>query len=160
MSDVVVPGPTQHDLCLAAKLRAVRGAKPVVLIAQALLGPLIEPLHEDYTVIRLWDVDDRARFLAKDSASIEAIVTAGDHVLDTALLAGLPNLGLIACINAGYDGIDLRWCAAHGVAVTNSPGVNAEDVADHAVGAAISAWRGLAAGERRIRTGCWTDTDR
>lgn len=160
MSDVVVPGPTQIDVSIAPKPRAVSCSKPVVLIAQALLGPLIEPLYADYTVVRLWDADDRASFLARYGASIEAIVTAGDHSLDRALLAGLPNLGLIACINAGYDGIDLRWCAAHGVAVTNSPGVNAEDVADHAVGAAISAWRGLADGERRIRTGRWTDTDR
>ncbi|HEY2659352.1 MAG TPA: NAD(P)-dependent oxidoreductase [Caulobacteraceae bacterium] len=135
-------------------------SKPVLLIAQAILAPLTGRLEPDYELLRLWDYPDRDTFLAGDGQRVQAIVAAGEGVLEPAFLAGLPSLKLIACVSAGYDGIDPAWCAANGVAVTHSPGVNAEDVADHAVGAAIAAWRGIVDGDRRVREGRWTDTDR
>ncbi len=134
--------------------------KPVLLIAQAILAPLMGRLEGDYELLRLWDYPDRRILLAGDGQRVQAIVAAGEGLLEPSLLAGLPNLKLIACVSAGYDGIDVPWCSTRGIAVTHSPGVNADDVADHAVGAAIAAWRGIVDGDRRVREGRWTDTDR
>ena len=135
-------------------------AKPVVLIAQPILAPLTGILDQDYDLVRLWEHPDAAAFLAGEGQRIEAIVAAGEGPLANALLAGMPRLGLIACVSAGYDGIDIGWCANRGLPVTHSPGVNAEDVADHAVAAAIAAWRGIVEGDRRVREGRWTASDR
>ena len=134
--------------------------KPVLLIAQALLAPMTPVLERDYELLRLWDYPDAAAFLAQDGGRVEAIVALGEGVQDPAFLAAMPRLRLIACVGAGYDGIDVAWCAAHGVAVSNSPGLNAEDVADHAVAAAVAAWRGIVEGDRHVREGRWTISDR
>ena len=60
----------------------------------------------------------------------------------------------------GYDGVDVPWCKAHGIAVSHSQGLNADDVADHAVGAFLAAWRGIVAGDRIVREGRWTHAER
>lgn len=135
-------------------------SEPILLVAPPILGPLSAGLPGPFTVERLWEVADLPAFLADRGDRVAVIVTVGEFPLAPELLAGLPNLKLIACITAGYDAIDIGWCRAHGVAVTHSPAVNAEDVADHAVGAAIAAWRGIVAGDRWVREGRWTPTDR
>jgi lactate dehydrogenase-like 2-hydroxyacid dehydrogenase len=87
---------------------------------------------------------------------VQAIVHAGEVKLSHDLLAEMPRLGLIACVSVGYDGVDVPWCRAHGVAVSHSQGLNADDVADHAVGAFIAAWRGIVTGDRMVREDRWT----
>lgn len=76
------------------------------------------------------------------------------------MLAEMPRLGLIACVSVGYDGVDVPWCKAHGIAVTHSTGLNAADVADHAVGLVLAAWRGIVEGDQRLRGGHWSHAER
>lgn len=134
--------------------------QPVLLITAPILGPIAAGLSGPFEVVRLWEQADLAGFLARDGARVRAVMTIGEHRLAPELLEGLPNLGLIACMTAGYDAIDIDWCRSRGVAVTHSPAVNAEDVADHAVGAALAAWRGIVDGDRLVRAGEWTPTHR
>jgi lactate dehydrogenase-like 2-hydroxyacid dehydrogenase len=72
----------------------------------------------------------------------------------------LPELGLIACVSVGYDGVDVAWCRARGIEVTHAEGLNAEDVADHAIGLLIGAWRNIPAWDRTVREGRWRQEDR
>ena len=44
--------------------------------------------------------------------------------------------------------------------VSHADGLNAEDVADHAVGLIIAAWRGVVAGDQMVRAGAWTPAHR
>jgi lactate dehydrogenase-like 2-hydroxyacid dehydrogenase len=133
---------------------------PVVLISHEMLLPLQGALEPDYRVIRLWEHPDRAAFLAGAGREVQAIVHAGEIKLSPDLLGDMPKLGLIACVSVGYDGVDVPWCRAHGIAVSHSQGLNAEDVADHAVGAFLAAWRGIVLGDRIVREGRWTHADR
>lgn len=133
---------------------------PILLVAPPILEPMTAALEGPSEMVRLWEQADLADFVARDGARVRAVLTVGEHPLDWALLEALPNLGLIACLTAGYDAIDVDWCRAHGVAVSHSPAVNAEDVADHAVAAALSAWRGIVAGDQLLRAGAWTATYR
>jgi lactate dehydrogenase-like 2-hydroxyacid dehydrogenase len=137
-----------------------QGAQPVLLIAPPILTGLAASLAEPVAIERLWDYPDPAAFVAAHGERVRAILTIGEFKLPPVLLAGLPNLGLIACISAGYDAIDIGWCREHGVAVTHSPAINAEDVADHAVAATIAAWRGIVEGDRLVREGGWSKTYR
>ena len=134
--------------------------KPVVLISHEMLLPLQAALEPTYRVLRLWDHADRLTFLEGEGRAVQAIVHAGEVKLSPDLLAALPRLGLIACVSVGYDGVDVPWCRAHGIAVSHSQGLNAEDVADHAVGAFLAAWRGIVLGDRIVREGRWTHADR
>jgi lactate dehydrogenase-like 2-hydroxyacid dehydrogenase len=91
---------------------------------------------------------------------VRAIVHAGEFVLPKGVLSEMPQLGLIACVSVGYDGVDVPWCKTHGIAVTHSTGLNAADVADHAVGLVLAAWRGIVDGDQKLRSGHWTNTER
>jgi len=134
--------------------------KPHVLISHEMLMPL-QPLLEDaYQVHRLWDYPDHLAFLDGPGRLIRAIVHAGEMTLPKDMLSEMPRLGLIACVSVGYDGIDVPWCKAHGISVSHSTGLNAGDVADHAMGLLLAAWRGILEGDRKLRTGHWTSMER
>ena len=66
----------------------------------------------------------------------------------------------MACFTSGYDGIDIDWCRARGLPVTHAPGVNHEDVADHALGLILAARRQIASGDRQVRSGEWSAATR
>jgi lactate dehydrogenase-like 2-hydroxyacid dehydrogenase len=125
-------------------------SKPAILILQPHLGFLAPLLEADFNVWRFWEGPPMEAV-----TTIRALVVAGEFPVDKALAEGLPNLGLIACFTAGYDGVDIAWARARGLAVTHSPGVNHDDVADHAIGLMLAAWRRIAAGDRLLRSGGW-----
>ncbi|ATQ42183.1 2-hydroxyacid dehydrogenase [Caulobacter mirabilis] len=136
------------------------GSQPVLLLSHEMLLPMQPALEPTYRVLRLWEAADRLAFLEGPGREVQAIVHAGEVKLPTDFLAEMPRLGLIACVSVGYDGVDIPWCRAHGIAVTHSHGQNADDVADHAVGSFVAAWRGIVAGDRIVREGRWTPAER
>jgi lactate dehydrogenase-like 2-hydroxyacid dehydrogenase len=125
-------------------------SKPAILLVHPHLAPLGPMLEEEFTVWRLWLGPP-----LEASATIRALVVAGEAPIDQALAEGLPKLGLIACFTSGYDGIDLYWARARGLKVSHSPAVNHEDVADHAIGLMLAAWRRIVEGDALVRGGFW-----
>ncbi|MEO7027328.1 MAG: 2-hydroxyacid dehydrogenase [Caulobacteraceae bacterium] len=130
-------------------------AKPALLIVQPHLAPLTRFFEPHYTVWKLWEAPPLE---AVDV--IGALVVAGEYPLDTVLVERLPKLGLIACFTAGYDGIDVAWARSRGLKVSHSPGANHEDVADHAMGLVLAAWRRITEGDRLLRGGGWERNDK
>lgn len=129
--------------------------RPAVLIMQRHLAPLSAFLESAYDVYRFWEGPP-----IEAANDIRALVVAGEFELDKALIERLPNLSLIACFTAGHEGIDVDWCHARGLAVSHAPGVNHEDVADHAIGLILAARRQIAEGDRTIRAGEWSPASR
>lgn len=125
--------------------------RPALLIAPRHLGPLSAFLESSYDVYRLWEGPP-----LEATPDVQVVITAGEYPLGRELLEKLPNLSLVACFTAGYEGIDLDWCREHGIAVTHAPNVNHEDVADHAMGLIIGSRRNITSGDRLIRNGEWT----
>ncbi|PZO03116.1 MAG: hydroxyacid dehydrogenase [Alphaproteobacteria bacterium] len=125
-------------------------SRPSVLIMQRHLGPVTGFLESFCTVYRLWEGPP-----IEAQADVRAIVVAGEFALDKDLIERLPNLTHVACFTAGYDGIDVDWCHARGLTVTHAPGVNHEDVADHAVGLILAARRRIVDGDRAVKEGTW-----
>lgn len=131
-----------------------------VLLLDPSMSPIIPALEKIAAVHCLWHHPSTNGFFEQTGPAIRAIITAGDRKVDSEILAKLPNLQLVACVSAGYDGLDTAWCAAHGIWVTASTGINAGDVADHALGMIIAARRGLLADDSLIRSGGWTAVNR
>jgi lactate dehydrogenase-like 2-hydroxyacid dehydrogenase len=125
--------------------------RPAILIMQRHLAPLTAFLDGAYTVYRFWEGPP-----VEAREDIRAMVVAGEFELDKHLIESLPRLELIACFTSGYDGIDVDWCREKGLPVTHAPGVNHEDVADHALGLVLSARRRITEGDRALRAGQWT----
>lgn len=127
-------------------------AKPRVLICYDLLTPLRGAIEaQGYEVVLGWEMSPA------QAAEVRAIVHAGEAVLTPEFLTSLPRLGLIANVSVGYDGVDVPWCRAHGIEVTHSEGLNADDVADHALGLLIGGWRNIVAGDRTVRADQWNN---
>jgi lactate dehydrogenase-like 2-hydroxyacid dehydrogenase len=123
---------------------------PVVLLSHPLLAAMQPALEaQGWRAAQAWALDPA------DRSRVRAILHAGEFELTPGFLETLPKLGLIANVSTGYDGVDVPWCGAHGIAVTSSRGLNADDVADYALGLMIGAWRGVLAGDRAVREGGW-----
>jgi hypothetical protein len=126
------------------------GHRPVVLISTPILAGVQAALEaQGWTVAKRWELTDA------EASAVRAVIHAGEVPLESEFLARLPKLGLIACVSVGYDGLDVPAARARGVEVTHAKGLNAGDVADHAIGLMISAWRNIGAGDRSLRAGGW-----
>src|ERR1700740_572785 len=130
-------------------------SKPAILIVQPQLGVLSALLEPEFTVWRWWEAPP-----LEATQKIGALVVAGEFPVARALAEHLPNLGLIACFTAGYDGVDVEWARSRGLKVSNSPGVNHEDVADQGSGLMLAAWRGNVEGDAIVRRGEWRPTEK
>lgn len=129
--------------------------KPLVLISHQMLSPVQGPLEAaGYEVARRWELKPG------QAEALTAIVHAGEVPLTEDFLTSLPKLGLIANVSVGYDGVDVPWCRARGIEVTHAKGLNADDVADHALGLLIAGWRNIVAGDAVVRAGGWRDDPR
>ena len=126
-----------------------------ILQVAAIYGPSQARLEADYTVHRLWQAPDRGAFVRDVAPRIEVLVTTGGAGAARALIEQLPRLRLIACFGVGVDAIDLAAARERGVAVTNTPDVLTDDVADLAIGLMLAALRGLATADRYVRAGLW-----
>lgn len=70
-------------------------------------------------------------------------------------LAAYPNVKFVLRAGVGLDNIDTKECERRGIQVINSPGANANAVAEYVVGAAISALRNFAQQSLSLRAGTW-----
>lgn len=125
--------------------------RPLLLVGQPLLAPVVPLLTQDYDVMTLWEQPDTAAL-----AQVDAVIWAGEFALERALIDAMPRLSLIACFTVGYDGVDLTLAKARGIAVTHAGDANAQDVADHAIGLMIAHRRWIVGGDRHLRAGLWT----
>lgn len=122
-----------------------------VLVASPFLLERRAAWDEGYDLYSPADVADPAI-----AARIEVIVTGGD-ALDVALVDTLPNLGLVACFSTGYAGIDHAHLLRRGIPLTTAAGVNAHDVADHAIALFLALWHQIPRNDRVVRAGRWRD---
>lgn len=108
-------------------------------------------------LVRWFDLNDRqqADFLAQQAANVRLVVTGGHVGCPAALMRALPALRLVAINGVGFDKVPLDLARERGVAVTTTPGVLTEDVADLALGLIIALKRGIPAGDRHVRSGAW-----
>jgi lactate dehydrogenase-like 2-hydroxyacid dehydrogenase len=126
-----------------------------VLIAGPLMPLVMDGLEAEHEVAKLWLAADRNAFLAERGGEFEVLVTGGSAGANAELIDALPALKLIAGFGVGTDAIDLVAAKARGVAVTNTPGVLNDCVADHALALLLSLARRVAEGDRFVRSGAW-----
>lgn len=123
------------------------------------MGPYPEwdqtPLDQAFTVHRYFEAADKAAFLAKVGPSIQAIATRGELGANKDIIAACPELKLISVYGVGYDAVDLAECRKRNIAVTNTPDVLTNDVADFGVAMMLCQSRGLIGGEAWVQSGRW-----
>ena len=124
--------------------------------------PLIEQgISRAFTLHKLWEAPDREVLIAKLAPRLRAIVAGGGkhEPMGPDFLGRFPKLEIISSFGVGYDHVDAKWAAAHGIVVTNTPDVLTEEVADTALGLLLCTVRELPQAERYLRAGKWLDGD-
>lgn len=129
--------------------------KQDVVIVTPVYGPTMEDLDRHFTLHRLWEAKDRGAFCAPLATSVRAIVSSGHAGADAAMMDALPKTEIIACFGVGYDAIDIAAAKTRKIAVTNTPDVLTDDVADLALGLLIDVARRISRGDRFVRAGGW-----
>jgi lactate dehydrogenase-like 2-hydroxyacid dehydrogenase len=120
------------------------------------MAEISEAIEKRVPLHRLWRAADAEATLAAIAPRIRAIVATWPSVaIDAALMRRLPNLEIVVSFGVGYDHIDAAWAGAHGIVVTNTPGVLDEDTADIAMALTLAAVRRLPQAERYLREGRW-----
>ncbi|MGE3246762.1 MAG: 2-hydroxyacid dehydrogenase [Beijerinckiaceae bacterium] len=135
-----------------------------VLVPVPLPRFILERLEPRFTVHKLWDAEAR-KSLPDDLASRIRAIATGVPILtegvacpvDSAFMQRFPNLEIVANLGVGYDNIDAKWAAAHGIRITNTPDVLTEETADTAFGLLLNTVREFAAAERYLRDGKWLE---
>jgi D-3-phosphoglycerate dehydrogenase len=99
---------------------------------------------------------DQEAELIRRIGDAEVVINIRAHARFTdRVLAACPALRLISIWGTGTDNVDLAACRARGVAVTNTPGVNAHAVAEHTLGLMLAVMRRIPAMDRGTRTAEW-----
>lgn len=129
--------------------------KPELLITSPFSADETRALEQDYVVHKPWEATDSDAFFAKAGATVRAIVTAGNVGAGAELMAKLPLLEIITVFGVGFDAVDLDYCRAHGVRLTNTPDVLTEDVADMGMALLLATSRRIPFGDRWVRDGRW-----
>jgi len=128
-----------------------------------LLGPLkpvvVNGLEAACVLHKLAAAKEPDAFIA-DHANVRAIAcSATTERIPGSFMARFPQLQIVSSFGVGYDHMDVKWAAEHGVILTNTPGVLTEEVADTALGLLLCTVRELPQAERYLRAGKWRGGD-
>ncbi len=115
----------------------------------------MKQLDAAYTVHRFYETADKDAFVAGVSDRITAAATAGHEGMPVALMGRFPKLKIISCFGVGVDGIDVPAAKKLGIAVTNTPDVLTECVADNAMVLLLATMRRTVFNDKFVRAGNW-----
>ena len=129
--------------------------KPDLLLICPLFPATMAQLDAAYTVHRYYQAADKEAFIVGLAGRVNAAATAGHEGMSVALMNRLPKLKIIACFGVGVDGIDVAAARELGIAVTNTPDVLTECVADNAWALILGTMRRTVFNDKFVRAGNW-----
>jgi lactate dehydrogenase-like 2-hydroxyacid dehydrogenase len=122
------------------------------------IPPFIEPQFDEYFAMhKLHKAADRDAFLKECASRIRGIATFGAIPITAEFIQQFPKLEIVANMGVGYDSVDAKWAGAHGIVVTNTPGVLDDEVADTTIALLLNTLRQLPQSERYLRAGKWLE---
>ncbi len=98
---------------------------------------------------------------SKPDGGVSAHIAIADYMVvglvpvTAAMLEGATNLKAVMKHGVGVDNIDIPACTARGLPVANTPGANADAVAELAIGMMLSLARNIPAGHKSVTSGAW-----
>lgn len=107
---------------------------------ELVFNPYGRPLTEDELIVLLADCD--------------GFIAGLDPVTENVLKAA-KKLKVVSRYGAGVDRVDIFAATALGIKVTNTPGVNAQAVAELALGLMFGLARSLPFADRQVKSGYW-----
>jgi lactate dehydrogenase-like 2-hydroxyacid dehydrogenase len=121
---------------------------PTVVTFGPLMTDLTQALAERHGAVA-------AEQVGADATQTRVAVTTGRTGVKAADMDRFAGLEAIVHFGVGYDATDVDEAGRRGIAVSNTPGVLTDCVADTAVGLVLDTMRGLSAADRFVRRGDW-----
>jgi lactate dehydrogenase-like 2-hydroxyacid dehydrogenase len=128
--------------------------KPRLLITGPMYPATLATLERTYETQRLWSAPDKDALIAS-MADVTAVASSNSGGIDGPTMARLPKLRVIAHFGVGYDTVDVGAARSRGIAITNTPDVLTEEVADLALALLLATIRRVPQGDRYVREGKW-----
>ncbi len=123
-----------------------------------LVGPLppdlARQLEACFDCVPLWTQPDRQAFLQSHAGQFVGGVTMSRHGADAQVLACLKG-SVLSCFGVGFDGIDMAAARQQQVAVSHTPDVLTDCVADLGFALLLATARQLVAADRFVQRGDW-----
>ena len=126
--------------------------KPRILVPGTIRERVLHRLKDAFDIVHI-ERADPSLLARSEAASICGVAVSGPF--GAAMIEHLPGLEIIASFGVGYDGVDVQAAAARGIAVTNTPDVLNEEVADTTIGLLLNTVRRLPQAEAWLREGRW-----
>ena len=92
--------------------------------------------------------------LIKQHSDVDAMIVRSEKITKE-ILINLPKLKLIVRAGAGFNTIDIEAARTQGIDVMNTPGANANAVAEEVIAMALAAKRYLIPADNSVRQGLW-----
>jgi D-3-phosphoglycerate dehydrogenase len=100
---------------------------------------------------------DREDELVRRVADADVVLSLRAYARFTdRVVAACPRLRLISIWGTGTDNVDLTACATRNIAVTNTPGINANAVAEHTLALMLAVMRRIPAMDAELHAGRWS----
>ncbi|MBI2016651.1 MAG: glycerate dehydrogenase, partial [Candidatus Rokubacteria bacterium] len=99
--------------------------------------------------------DDEAELIRRVGRARIAVNIRAHARFTEGVFAACRNLKMVSIWGTGTDNVDLAAAGRHGVTVTNTPGVNARAVAEHALALMLATARRIPKLDREMREGHW-----
>lgn len=131
--------------------------KPDIVLIGPLKPVVVNGLDAIGTVHKVAAAPDRDAFIDAHAQARAIACSDTRELIPGSLMARFPNLEIVSSFGVGYDHMDVKWAAAHGVILTNTPAVLTEEVADTALGLLLCTVRELPQAERFVRAGKWRE---
>jgi D-3-phosphoglycerate dehydrogenase/microcystin synthetase protein McyI len=127
-------------------------ARPLVILAEPMYHAAGEELLRRTCEVRVLHSPTRAE-LERSVAAAHAIAARYPQKVDDALLAGAPNVVIVASSGRGTDAIDIEAATRRGVVVVNNPGFGPRPVSEAAMALILALAKRLFASDAWMRRG-------
>src|SRR6201987_5804719 len=131
--------------------------KPEIVLIGPLKPLVVKGLEAVCAVHKMAEATNNDVFIAANSHARAIACSATTERIPGTFMARFPKLQLVSSFGVGYDHMDVKWAAAHGVVLTNTPNVLTEEVADTALGLLLCTVREFPQAERYLRAGKWRE---
>jgi lactate dehydrogenase-like 2-hydroxyacid dehydrogenase len=129
---------------------------PKILVSRPIQQEVLDRIARRCEVrVHLVDEPMPAKLLTQAMRDVSGVMPSGVRITEE-MIAGAPQLRVIANIGVGYDNIDLEACNKRRILVTNTPNVLTEATADLAFALILAAARRVPEGDSYVRSLQWT----
>lgn len=127
--------------------------KPKVLLYESMHQKGVDYLSERAEII--WASGHDEDTICREAAEVAGIIIRVNGKATARIMDSAPLLKVIGRHGVGFDNVDVAAATERGIYVLNTPGVNNQSVAEHAVGLIISLSKRLLRADNAIRNGHW-----